>query len=337
MTSRERVRRAIAFGGPDRVPYFHRFLTATRLRHGDLIERIEQRYPEDVADSGWQKAPPTRHVGDSYQNVDEWGCVRATGVEGLTGIVVGHPIADWHALETYRWPDYDSIGGGWDSAAETVREYPDKYHWGIVPNLNPFERMQALRGYEQLLTDLGLQTPQVYELRDRVVEAMLVAIEKWIQTDVDTVAFGDDWGTQNSLMISPALWHEFYRPAYERLFGPVKRAGKFVQFHSDGMVLSILPELIEIGVDIVNVQHSLIGLDSLKEFRGKLCFLTQIDSQWILPYADQEGVRKHVRETFEALGSSEGGVIGYACIGPDVPFANIEALYEAYVEYGHFT
>ena len=100
------------------------------------------------------------------------------------------------------------------------------------------------------------------------------------------------------------------------------------------MMLSIIPDLIDIGVDILNVEHNLIGLRELSEFRGKVCFLTQMDSQRILPYVDPAGVRNHVRETFEALGSVEGGVIGYACIGPDVPPANIEALYEAYVEYG---
>ena len=204
MTSRERVRRAITFGRPDRVPYFHRFLTATRLRHSQLVESIERRYPGDLADSGWQKAPSTRRVGSSFQNVDEWGCVRATGVEGLTGIVVGHPLAAWQAFDSYRWPDYNKIGGGWDSVLAAVQEYPDKYHWGIIPGLNPFERMQALRGYENLLMDLGMRTPQVYQLRDRVVDTMLVAIDKWTQTSVDTIAFGDDWGTQNSLMISPA-------------------------------------------------------------------------------------------------------------------------------------
>lgn len=334
MTSRERVRRAIQFASPDRAPYFHRFLSATRERYGRFITDIEKQYPDDLADCGWQKPPSTTLVDGSFQNRDEWGCVRGTGVEGLAGIPIGHPLSDWKALKTYRWPDYSAIGGGWTTAPDILRKYPDKYHWGIVPGLNLFERMQALRGCESLLVDLGLRTREVYALRDRVVEIMLNAVHHWLPTEVDTIAFGDDWGTQNSLMISPSLWQEFFRPAYETLFGPVKQAGKFVQLHSCGMVLSIIPDLIDLGVDIINVQHTLIGLRELKKFRGQVCFLTQMDGQRILPHGSPADVRQHVRETFENLGGPAGGIIGYACVGPDVPRENIDALYQSYVDFG---
>ena len=336
MNSRERVRRAITFQAPDRVPYFHRFLDATVARYPGLVAGLQERYPSDRADSGWQAppaAPYARTAADALQVMDEWGCTRVTGIEGLTGIAKGNPIADWQALPDYRWPDYRELGG-WEHVSGTIGQHPDKYHVAGGPSRDLFQRMQALRGYTNLMFDLGEGRDELYQLRDRVVDTMLVGVHLWLETDVDTIGFSDDWGSQRTLMISPTMWRAVFRPAYARLFEPVKQAGKFIQFHSDGMVLAIIPDLIELGVSILNVQHNLIGLDRLRQFCGQVCFLTYMDIQGILPFGTPADVRRHVREVFEALGTPRGGVIGYAPLMPDVPPENMEALYAAYVAYG---
>ena len=336
LISRERVRRSITFQVPDRIPFFHRFLEATRRRHPEVVASLEARYPGDMADSCWHIPPMLIQSGetdDGRQSNDEWGCVRATGIEGLTGLAVVHPLSDWNALIDYQWPDY-SVLCDWESVPDTIRQHPDQHHIGQIPNLNLFECMQALRGFESLMFDLAEKRTELFQLRDRIVDAMLVAVDFWLQTDVDAVGFGDDWGTQRDMMISPKAWREFFRPAYARMFEPVKQAGKFIRFHSDGMVLPIIPELIDLGVDVINVQQNLIGLDRLKPFRGRVCFLTYMDNQRVLPYGTPADVREHVRQVFEALGTPEGGVIGYAPIGPDVPPGNMEALYAAYNEFG---
>lgn len=336
MNSRERVRRAIAFRTPDRVPYFHRFLDATRMRYPELVDNIQARYPGDRADGGWGGpciSMPAHETDDAVQSTDEWGCVRFTGVEGLTGIAKGNPISDWQAFSRHRWPDYRRLGD-WERLPEVLRQHPDKYHDARGPSCDVFQRMQALRGYANLMIDLAEGRSEVYELRDRVVDTMLVAVDRWLQTDVDTIGFSDDWGSQRSLMINPAMWRAVFRPAYARLFEPVKQAGKFIQFHSDGMVLPIISDLVELGVNILNVQHNLIGLDRLSQFRGRVCFLTYMDIQGVLPYGTPADVRQHVADVFEALGTPAGGVIGYAPLTPDVPPENVEALYAAYIEFG---
>jgi uroporphyrinogen decarboxylase len=336
MNSRDRVRRAITFQKPDHYPYFHRFYGATRARYADLIAGIEARYPGDMAASDWD-APATLNppggLKESQAWRDEWGCIRSTGIEGLTGIVVGHPLADWDTLQAYGFPDYRVLID-WQRAIRLISEQPEMYHAAMYPGFNLFERLQALRGYSTLLLDVVEGGSSIYKLRDRVVETMLVAITRWLEIGVDTIAFGDDWGTQTSLMINPTTWRSFFQPAYARLFEPVKRAGRFIQFHSDGMIPAIIPDLIELGVNILNVQHNLIGLERLRPLRGKVCFLTHMDSQYVLPYGTPADVRQHVREVFEALGTEAGGIIGYAPLGPDVPPANIEALYSAYTEFG---
>jgi uroporphyrinogen decarboxylase len=204
----------------------------------------------------------------------------------------------------------------------------------MYPTLNLFERMQALRGFDTLMYDLAENRREVLELRDRIVHILRLVVERWLEADIDAVAFGDDWGTQKHIMIDPDLWRRVFRPAYEYLFEPVRQAGKSIRFHSDGMVLPIVPDLIELGVDILNVQQNLIGLQRLQAFRGRVCFQTYLDSQRILPYGTPEAVRCHVRDVFDALGTPRGGVIGYAAIGPDVPPRNVEAMYAAFVEFG---
>ena len=286
MDSRERTRRAILFQKPDRVPYFHRFMKATRLRYPELAASLEARYPGDMADVCWSMPPglvAAKETSTAYETTDEWGCTNATGVQGLQGIATSFPLADWQALDRYPWPDFRALGR-WDLLPAMLRRAPHKYHAALYPGFNPYERMQALRGYETLLLDLAEGDRRVYELRDRVVDVMLVAIELWCQTGVDTINYGDDWGSQTSLMISPALWRAFFRPAYERLFAPARRAGKLILFHSDGMNLDIIPDLIELGVNVINVQHSMMGLERMKPLRGRVCFLTQMDGQQVLPY-----------------------------------------------------
>ena len=142
MDSRECVRRAIIFQTPDRIPYFHRFLDATRLRYPDLVASLEARYPGDMAESCW-KVPSimtsANEADDVYHSTDEWGCVRVTGIEGLTGIATGNPLSDWQALGSYRWPDYQALGD-WEHVPDILRQHPDKYHAAMLPGFNLFER-----------------------------------------------------------------------------------------------------------------------------------------------------------------------------------------------------
>jgi hypothetical protein len=336
MDSRERTRRAILFERPDRVPFFHRFLKATQLQRPELVADLQARYGGDMAEVCWTMPPglvAAKETSTALETTDVWGCTITTGVQGLQGIATRFPLADWRALDGYPWPDFRSLGQ-WELVPDMLRREPHKYHAAQYPLINPFERMQDLRGMETLFMDLAEGDSRAYELRDRVVDAMLVAVALWCQTDVDTINFQDDWGSQRSLLIKPALWRSFFRPAYERLFAPARQAGKLIFFHSCGMNLAIIPDLIELGVNIINVQHSMMGLDQMAPFRGRVCFLTQMDGQHVLPYGTPAEVRQHVREVFAALGTADGGIIGYAPIMPDYPPENVEALYAAYVEFG---
>ena len=124
---------------------------------------------------------------------------------------------------------------------------------------------------------------------------------------------------------------------YREMFDTVHRSGKHVFFHSDEYVLDIVPDLIEIGVDALNVQVKLLGIDVLGErFGGKFCILADVYRQHILPFGSTEEVEEHVRHIIRALGSNGGGLVSWGEVGPDVPLQNVETMLSTFKRYGKY-
>jgi hypothetical protein len=334
--SRERVVRAIRFGRPDRPPISHAILPSAQYHYGDALKEITDAVPEDF---GWHllpdlprdKLPPLYKAGT---NVDDFGTVWRVTVEGRCGIPVQYPIAaDWSNYGAYQWPAVFSAGvpayrlysghmvGGSDA-------YYARGGW-----ITFFEQMQQLHGFEHTLMDLAEDRPDVYRLRDDLLEFNLAWIDRWLEMEYQGLHFADDWGSQANLLISPARWRRFFKPAYAAMFGRVKSAGLDVWFHSDGDIIEIIPDLIELGVDVLNCQASVMEMGRLRAFAGKVCFRTDIDRQHVLPYVSPAEVKGYVNQLFHDLGTSDGGIVACGEISEDVPLENIEAMYKAFLEY----
>jgi hypothetical protein len=117
------------------------------------------------------------------------------------------------------------------------------------------------------------------------------------------------------------------------MFSKVKAAGLDVWFHSDGNILEILPDLIELGVDVLNCQASVMEMDRLRRFAGSVCFRTDIDRQHVLPYVSPGEVKRYIDQLFQDLGTPEGGIVACGEISEDVPLENIRAMYEAFLAF----
>ena len=335
--SRERVQRAIHFRSPDHVPISHAILPAAQLKYGRALDDILVDVHDDF---GWEFLPDMRieDFPPLYRpgaNRDEFGTVWNVKTAGICGIPVEFPIADWREYDRFVWPEFDAgpprarLYSG--HMAGFSEEYYARGAW-----ITFFEEMQQLRGMENLLVDLGRQSKGVFRLRDDLLEFNLRWIDKWLQHEYDGLHFADDWGSQQNLLIAPSLWRDFFKPAYETLFEKVKDAGVDVHFHSDGQILDIIPDLLDIGVDVLNCQSSVIGLDTLgQEYAGKVCFRTDLDRQRILPFASPQEVREHITDVFQRLGTPNGGIIACGEIGPDIPLKNIRAMYETFTSYSY--
>lgn len=322
MTSRERVYATLDFQGPDRIPVDFWLLPAVMLGREDRVKALLKAYPRD-----FYRAPyddPLYHPGTYTRGsyTDAWGCEWLVLQEGMIGEVKRSPLADYAKLASYQWPT-GHFHLGWDKTPEQI----DKHRQAFILGgwVRPWEQMQFLRGPENLYADLADEDcAEVYVLRDRVFDFFRQYIEQWVRFDVDAIIFGDDWGSQRSLLISPAQWRAFFRPKYQELFDIVRNAGKRIFFHSDGYIVDIYPDLIAMGVSAVNSQLSCMGLDALAPFAGKITFWGELDRQYLLPHGTPEEVRLAARQITTAL-YRNGGVIGQCEPDHLAPLANIEA------------
>jgi hypothetical protein len=264
---------------------------------------------------------------------DSWGTVREFIFGGIDGMSKSYPLADWAALETYVPPDPLETAerhprDDWEllrrESAEAKRE--GRLIWYYIGEFN--ERMYYLRGFERYMLDLAEEPPQLATMRDMVIAHNVRLISKCLECGVDVFVFHDDLGHQKQLMMSPSAFRKWLKPGYERMWGPIKAEGRYVYLHSDGMIRDILPDLIETGLDVINPQVAVNGIDAIADIcKGRICMRANLDDQDIIPHGSPQDIRDHVREVVTKLGSREGGLsIEAKLIGP-VPPENLDALF----------
>jgi len=322
MTSRERIKCALDFKLVDRIPI-----------ENPLSGESQERFPTDMSQPRYSYGPgrSRKQEHGSRRYTDVWGCVWDAAEDGVCGEVVESPLrADWSALAHFQ-PPWDVLEQADLSHVNQSCAGSDKFiipMWGGGANL--FERMQHLRGTENLFLDLAYLDPEIYRLRDMVHDYYCRQIKLWVDTDVDAIHLHDDWGTQQALLISPALWREFFKPLYKDYCDLAHSKGKYVVMHSDGFIQDILPDLIEIGVNAINAQLFCMNIESLGErFRGKMCFWGEIDRQYLLTRGSVEEVRAAVRRVAKAfMPEKKTGVVGQLHWGKDHKYENMVAVFD---------
>lgn len=339
MNSRERVNRAIHFNFPDRVPISHAVLPAAQLKYGERLNEILSDYRDDF---GWdyledlplEEFPPLYKKG---RNRDDFGTVWQVEEAGICGIPVEFPLAKIENYKTYAWPKDFSAG------PPKFRQYSghmvggDGRWYARGAWITYFEQLQQIRGTENLFMDIAYDSDELRTLMEDLLAFNLNWIDRWTQLEYDGLHFADDWGEQNRLLIKPETWRRLFKPVYAEMFKKVRDAGMDVWYHTDGHINDIFPDLMDIGVNVINCQIAVIGHDWVaKNIRGKVAIRTDIDRQGILPFGSPSEVKEEVQRTFEACGGPEGGIIACGEIGPDVPLENIQALYEAFLEFGTY-
>ena len=336
MDSRERVYRCLEFRTPDRAPQGLWALPWVSQYAAADLAAFQRDFPDDFTGPGGGLAPGDRAAGIPARRgtyVDDWGAVWECKEDGVVGEVKQPPLADWSALAAYRAPWEALERTDWDAlrrAQEQNLAGPRKFMISGT-SLRPFERMQFLRGSENLFYDLAYGTAEMRRLRDLVHEFNLAELARWLTVDCDAISFMDDWGSQMNLLISPAMWRDLFKPLYREYCRLIHGAGRKVFFHSDGHIAAIYEDLIEIGVDAVNSQLFCMDIEDLgRRFRGRITFWGEIDRQWVLPFGTVEGVYRAVGRVRRALDDGRGGVIAQCEWGVHTPPANIRAVYEAW-------
>ena len=307
MTSRERVARAITFGTPDRLPVAHSFTPAARRRYADEIAALAERFPPDIAPCGARSLDIDRTQPGIH--TDKWGVVWRNEAPGLIGMAVEHPLDDWARRCDYCFPDPTGLFDWTDVPKAVAENRGEKFLVGTGQWL--WQRMFWLRGFQNILTDIAEEREEVLWLRDNVLRVQKGVLEIVVRFDIDGVWFLDDWGSQANLLIRPAAWRAIFKDAYRELFAMAHSAGKKVLFHTDGNVADIVPDLQEIGADVLNLEVPVMARDALDRcVRGTTCVLGGLDLQHVLAENDADAVLDHVDDLVRRFATSRGGYIG---------------------------
>jgi uroporphyrinogen-III decarboxylase len=327
MTRRERIIAALEGRNPDRIPRVYTPVPGWLQSFPGAMERLEARYPQDVVPNGY-RLPEGATKGDPYavgEYVDEWGCVFTNVHAGIIGEVKEPVIRSYSDLDSFR-PPMHLVDLNFDEIAATCAA-TDGFTMSGLP-LQPFERMQFLRGTENLFLDLAMQPAEVVRLRDLVHEFNLAYLEAWCRTPCDCVFIADDWGTQQTTLIAPDMWRELFKPLYRDYIRTAKQAGKFVYMHSDGMIIELIEDLIELGLDALNAQVTCMDMDELhRRYAGRITFWGQMDRQHMLCFGTVDDAIHEVREFHDKLRGPGGGhVVAQMHIEPSAKPENVEAV-----------
>jgi len=361
MTPRERFLTTLEHKEPDRVPTFTTLTPqiaeklgkrmgllwkpedswlSTRISHTEILLKLGN----DAVCIGPCRA---RGFSTQYQEdgtlIDEFGFIYKR--VGLYDEIIKRPLAQAKTpqdINEFKMPD-PLAPERWDFAKKQIELYEENF--AIIGDLETtiFEFSWNLVGMEKFLMDLVLEKPYVFTLMDKVIDYHLSCGIKMLDLGVDMLWTGDDFGTQEGMMISPQLWRRIFKPRMHYIFKEFKKTdpGVKIAYHSCGSISPIIPDLIEIGLEVLNpIQPRAKGMNLAKlkkEFGDKLVFFGGVDEQRILPFGSPEQVEEEVRLRVTQAGKGGGFIIAPSHnIQPDTPLENVYTYFNAIKKYGTY-
>jgi uroporphyrinogen decarboxylase len=347
-SSREWVRKAIRRQGAMRSPTrLKRISLDVILRYGDDLADLYCQFPDDVLwvqpydysvghrPQGMEPINEIEVLTRSAEWTDEWGTRWGHAFGGVGATPVGNAIEDWSELDDYlahHMPDPHAPGRLDRAKAVLAVHGDDKYCVALIcPAI--FERLHFLRGMENSLCDLADDDLELARLLEALRDNLIELIREWGQTKISGVYMTDDWGSQTGLIVSPALWRKHFKEHYRLIIDEIHRWDKDVIFHSCGNVMGLIPELVELGVDVLDpVQPVAMNVDEVgRQYGGQIAFCGGIDVQRLEDFTPQQ-VKDAIRHSIDALGKPFGNAYILApanVLTPSVPFENIEAMFQA--------
>lgn len=345
LSERENYLRTVTMTGPEWIPCRVSISGASYDQLRDDIEDVMARHP--IIFPGFEKGQrdydnwdfgPGCRAGEDFE--DAWGCVWRSDIDGIEGVVINAPLANWDDLETYQPPDplvtADRGPVDWEANRRNIAAQRERGELtaGGVAHGYLFMRMYYLRGFENLMCDFATADPRLQELIDMLVEHNMKLVGQWLDSGVDVMEFGEDLGTQTASTISPRDFAKWITPAYTKLIEPCREKGTLVALHSDGYIMELMDEFIKCGLDIINPQDLCNGIDDLAaEVKGRMCIRLDIDRQTIVPFGTPREIHELIEEEVRKLGSPQGGLEFGCGIYPPTPAENVNAICEALEEF----
>ncbi len=330
MTSRERVKRAVHFQNPDRVPH-----SLPDGQENDLLWLWIPRPPEPQ--------PWAAHDGGPHERrVDEWGVVWERSDPTSMGEAVVWPIADITRQAEYQFPDLNAPGF-FDDARDNIdfnnASANPKYCLGVMPFSSLNEGVHSVMGLRAMFLAYYEHPSDLKALIGRFAEGQRESIRALAACGCDGVMGYDDWGLQDRLMVSLGLIDEFFMPFYRANWAFARELGMDVWLHSCGYTIDLLPRFVDAGLNVIQMdQQENMGLDALdRSVGGRLAFWCPVDIQQTMAYGTEDDVRAYVQRMVRTIGSHHGGLISMAYISPKAvghTQEKIDAMCEAFRTFG---
>ncbi len=355
MKPKQRVLTAINHQEPDRPPVFANFtpqiaekmskhlnipyeppedsLLSTRISHPKLLTTLGNDCVGIAACAPENAKTYTRADG---MLVNEWGMVFKN--VGLYNEFYEYPLSHAQSasdIENYSFPKINAPGR-FEHAKKIVNQYGQKY--AVVADLETsiFETAWYLTGLEKFLMDLMLETPYVEPLMDKIMHINTETGKELIRLGADIIWAGDDFGTQRGMVMAPDTWRKFFKPRIKHMFEEFRQVNQDIKiaWHSCGSILPIIPDFIEIGLDILNPLQPLArGMEPeflKKNYGNDLSFFGGICVQELLPNGTPEQIKAEVKRRAQILGKNGGYIIAPAHnIQDDTSVENILTFFEA--------
>ncbi len=326
MTKREVVRIVLEGGTPPYVPWSCGFtqpaLQKLQAHFGGGLEvGLQNHIVKLGSDIGFFEDIGPDRVRDVF------GVVWNRSVDKDIGVVEGCRLPE-PMLKGFDWPDPCDERFFADIPAK-LGAWGDRFRVFQI-GFSLYERAWTLRGIENLMLDFIENPAFVDELLNSIADYNIAQVRRALDYEIDAVYFGDDWGQQRGLQMGGRHWRRFLLPVLKRMYGEVRRAGKFVMIHSCGDVDELFEELIGAGVNCFNpFQPEVMDIwQLLPQYRGRLAFHGGLSTQRTLPKGSVDDVRQETRRLLE-LGRQGGYIFAPAHdVQGDVPPENMLAFLE---------
>lgn len=356
MTHKERLLAAVNHEEPDRVPIDVWYTPEAEKKVLAHLGEDTSKLSLYAADGGylphlmghdllitWLGPCTSYYLKETPEYYDEWG-IKWRWVDTATGNryteMVEHPYANTTDPQDVRVPDFTDMKR-YEASRKLIEKHGTEYAimGGLACTL--FELSWYLRGMDKVLEDLLLNKDFFNAYLDKLMKWIVDAGTTLVKLGVDIIWIGDDFGTQDRMLISPALFREFFKPRYERLFGLLKGLNPKVKFafHTDGNVEPVIKDLIDVGVNILNpIQPKSMDPVKMKKRYGKeLTFWGTIDNQWTMPFGTVDDVVKETIDRLKYVAPGGGLILGPAHnIQPQVSIEKIMAFYDTVKKHGAY-
>jgi len=308
MTSRERVKRAIHFIGPDRLPHF-----LPDGKENDLIWL-------------WVPGPDTedwRELDDGRKRrTDCWGVVWETVSPGSYGEAVEYPVKDITRQSEYLFPDLNDLAQ-FESARRAIADNNSspnpKYCLGVMPFNSINEGTHNIVGLENMFIEYYEHPDDLKALIARLAEKQRESMRILAELGCNGVMGYDDWGLQDRLMVSLDLIEEFFMPHYRENWKLAHDLGMDVWLHSCGYIIGLLPRLVDAGLNVIQMdQQENMGIEKLDAaVGGKVAFWCPVDVQKTMVAGSLDDIRDYVSRMIRTIGGHKGGLVSMAYTTPE--------------------